>query len=411
MLAVLAGLLAVLGAPACAQSEAATVRLDGRPLFRVQAVGGADARTRARTFEQQLVALAESGSRPIPVRVAPGRSADQRLLVAGETVLGAVTGRDADAYDTDLSALAAHWAQLMEYELAQARNRRQSPGDRFVNEVRGSVEAAFGRVLESAVLVIPRLLAGLIVLGVFWLIAAGLRLAMRLLFKRTISDLTVENLLEQAAYYAVWAVGLLIAANALGFDPEALATGLGLTSLALGFALKDVLSNFVSGLLILFLRPFGLGDQIVIGDTEGSVERIQLRATIIRTYDGRMISVPNAETFTSRITNNTAAPIRRGTVAVRVDYTADLRLAAREIEEAARTSEGVLPVPPVSVRVESLDPEAVLMHVRFWTDSRRSDHVSTASRVRLAVVERFREQGLPLPDPVMQVEILPSHKR
>ncbi len=133
---------------------------------------------------------------------------------------------------------------------------------------------------------------------------------MRIIFRRFVSDLTVENLIKQVTYYAVLALGLIIAASAYGLEPEAVAAGLGLTSLALGFALKDILSNFVSGLLILTLRPFELGDQIVIGETQGNVERIELRATLIRTYDGRIVAVPNSETFTSRVTNNTSSPIR-----------------------------------------------------------------------------------------------------
>ena len=132
----------------------------------------------------------------------------------------------------------------------------------------------------------------------------------RAIFRRIVDDLTVENLIKQVAYYAVWFVGIFVAADALGFEPQHVVTGLGLTSIALGFALKNILSNFVSGLLILFMRPFELGDQISIGETEGSVERIDLRATQIRTCDGRLALVPNADLFTSRIINNTASPCR-----------------------------------------------------------------------------------------------------
>lgn len=144
--------------------------------------------------------------------------------------------------------------------------------------------------------------------GLFWALASLTRYLLRLVFRLVISDLTVENLIRQLSYYAIWAIGLVVATDALGFDPETVVTGLGLTGLALGFALKDIISNFVSGLLILWLRPFQLGDQIIVGSSEGNVERIHLRATEIRTYDGRVVMVPNAELFTSRIINNTAAP-------------------------------------------------------------------------------------------------------
>ena len=83
--------------------------------------------------------------------------------------------------------------------------------------------------------------------------------------------------------------------NAAGMNLETMATTLGLGGVAVGFALKDILSNLVSGVLLLAMRPFEIGDQIAIGDTEGTVENIELRATQIRTYDGRLVLIPNAE--------------------------------------------------------------------------------------------------------------------
>jgi small conductance mechanosensitive channel len=194
-------------------------------------------------------------------------------------------------------------------------------------------------------------------------------------------------------------LGIAIAINALGLDPQTVVTGIGLTGLALGFALRDILSNFVSGILILIMRPFELGDQIVIGDTEGSVERIELRATQIRTYDGRVILVPNAELFTSRITNNTASPVRRGSVELFLGYDVDLNGALAVIEQAAQETEGVLEDPKVSLRVRDLGQDDIVVEVRFWTDSRRSDFLATSSNVRRTAVSALRAAGIPLPDP------------
>ena len=177
---------------------------------------------------------------------------------------------------------------------------------------------------------------------------------MRLIFRRVVEDLTVENLIKQVAYYAVWTLGIIVAIDAFGFDPQTVVTGLGLTSLALGFALKDIISNFISGILILTLRPFRLGDQIIVGETEGNVERIELRATQLRTYDGRVVLVPNAEVFTSRIINNTATPIRRGSAAVFIGYDSDLQKAMTVIRDAAQTAAG-----------SSSTPAAVCAHTRI----------------------------------------------
>lgn len=199
---------------------------------------------------------------------------------------------------------------------------------------------------------------------------------------------------------------MLVAADALGFDPQTVVTGLGLTGLALGFALKDIISNFVSGILILILRPFELGDQIVVGETEGSVERIELRATQIRNYDGRVVIVPNADIFTSRVTNNTANPVRRGSVEMFIGYDSDLRQAIKIMETAAQTAEGVLGEPKASVRIRELGASDIVLDARFWTDSRRADFVATTSNVRENVIKKLKEAEIGLPNPAERKLVL-----
>lgn len=215
------------------------------------------------------------------------------------------------------------------------------------------MRGAFSRLSESAIRIVPRAIAALLVIGLFWFLAMGARALMRAAFARIVEDLTVENLIKQVAYYSIWVLGLIVAVDALGFEPQTVIAGLGLTGLALGFALKDILSNFVSGLLLLVLRPFQIGDQIVVGETEGAVERIRLRATDIRTYDGRLVLVPNAQIFTSRVTNNTASPVRRASVQLHLGYGSNLPLAVEVLRKAVVESDGVLPDPPVVVRVTS----------------------------------------------------------
>jgi small-conductance mechanosensitive channel len=129
------------------------------------------------------------------------------------------------------------------------------------------------------------------------------------------------------------------------------------------------------------------------------VQRIELRATEIRTYDGRLVLVPNAELFTSRVTNNTAAPVRRVSVEVPVGYRTDLQAAEDALLAAARAVPEVLDTPDASVRIRELGAGDVILELRFWTDSRRSDLVATRSAVRRQVVAALRTSGVPLPDP------------
>lgn len=386
-------------ATAAAQEGRATVRLDGRALFQV---GGPDASARARRIEQRLQALLGKADAAFSAAVSGAGSEGRVVSVAGVPVM-TVRREDADENAASLDALAAQWAGAIERGLARARERRLSFGGHFLAETRGSFEAAFGRLLVSLIHVVPRALAALLVIASFWLLARLVRLALRALFRRFFEDETTESLIEQVIYYAIIAIGLIVAIDALGFEPQTVVTGLGLTGLALGFALKDIISNFVSGILILSLRPFDLGDQIAVGATEGTVERIELRATQIRTYGGRIALVPNAELFTSRIINNTAHPIRRGQVTVMLGYDEDLDRGIRAVLAALARSDGVSPERGGAVRIAELGPDDIELEASFWTDSRRSDFSETASNVRRAIVEAFKAEDIDLPDPARRL--------
>ncbi len=397
----LAVLLTIFEQPAQAQGDRAAVRMEGRVVFRVGPSAEAAAPARARRIEQRLTALAgKEGDIPGAEVTASG---EERAILIGGVLIVTVSKSDADDHLLALDALAAQWAAALDEALARSEFRHRSGWVRFGVQVQASVRTAFSRLGESAITVVPGALAAILVICLFWAIASAVRVVMRAIFRRIVDDLTVENLIKQVAYYAVWFVGIFVAADALGFEPQSVVTGLGLTSLALGFALKDILSNFVSGLLILFMRPFELGDQISIGDTEGSVERIDLRATQIRTYDGRVALVPNADLFTSRIINNTASPCRRGAVEVFTGYELDVAKLVPLIRDAAQSAPGVMDEPPATVLIAQLGPSDIAFEVRYWSDSRRSDFVATASAVRLDILTALKETDTPLPEPNVRV--------
>ena len=119
----------------------------------------------------------------------------------------------------------------------------------------------------------------------------------------------------------------------MGLDFGALLGALGLTSVAIGFSLKDVLSNYISGVILLAARPFRINDQVVIADYEGTITQIQLRATTMKTYDGRVVYIPNQEVFQASIINNTASSRRRSSVMVGIDYGEDIGGAIAVINE------------------------------------------------------------------------------
>ncbi len=321
------------------------------------------------------------------------------MIASGNASIVTVTQADAEENLTTVEALAARWASEVDSTISSIRKETRSPYGIFIVRMQSAFRTAFSRLSESAAQVVPSTLAAILVLALFWGAAAIIRRLLRAFIGGIIKDKTSASLVKQAFFYTVCLFGVFVAAGALGFEPEAVVTGLGLTSLALGFALKDILSNFVSGILLLALRPFELGDQIVVGETEGNVERIELRATQIRAYDGRIVFVPNADVFTSRVTNNTATPVRRAVIQIPLGYDQDLRSAAENLRDAAQSAFGVLKEPAAFVRVEELGSDDILLAVHFWADSRRSDYAATTSNVRMAVVESMKAAGIGLPEP------------
>jgi small-conductance mechanosensitive channel len=142
--------------------------------------------------------------------------------------------------------------------------------------------------------------AGAATLLAFWLVALVGRRVIAYAAPRVKADTGVVLLLSRLYYYSVLVFGAITALGTAGLDVRALVAGLGLTGFALGFALKDVLSNFVSGVMLLAYRPFRLGDLIEMGE----FETIRIRDTLVRAEDGRLIVIPNTKLITEVVVNH-----------------------------------------------------------------------------------------------------------
>lgn len=165
----------------------------------------------------------------------------------------------------------------------------------------------FEALQQSARAHAPNILAGVFAMFVFWLIALIGRRLIALAAPRVKADTSVVLLLSRLYYYSVLVFGAVTALGTGGIDVRALVAGLGLTGFALGFALKDVLSNFVSGVMLLAYRPFHLGDVIEMGEFAGTIETIRIRDTLVRAADGRLIIIPNTKLITEVVVNHSDA--------------------------------------------------------------------------------------------------------
>ncbi|WP_435319254.1 mechanosensitive ion channel family protein [Haloarchaeobius sp. TZWSO28] len=215
-------------------------------------------------------------------------------------------------------------------------------------------------------------------------------------------DDTVELPLLKAlnAVFGVFAVFTAITVSGLASflaATEAITAG---ATIAIGFASKDVLGNFVSGVFIVADPTYNIGDWIQWKDREGIIEDISFRVTRIHTFDNELVTVPNSELTKNTITNPVAKDRLRVTFPFGVGYEDDLERAQDIIVEEALANEEILDRPGPSVRIQELGDSAVILQSRFWINKpARTDFVRIRSEFVEDVKARYDAEGISLPAP------------
>lgn len=254
---------------------------------------------------------------------------------------------------------------------------------------------------------VPYLIIALIIFIVFWFLAKLFKLVIRkTIGARAHSKQNLVMVLNRIGGTLIVFVGFLIAMVIAipGFTPGQLVSALGITSVAIGFAFKDIFQNLLSGIIILLTEPFRIGDQIVSGGFEGTVEDIQIRATFIKTYDGRRIVIPNAQLFTDPVQVNTAFSLRRIQVDIGIGYGDDIDLAKQVMLDVLERCESVYKNAAPTVVVTNLADFVVTIRVRWWIDeSTQMNVISSTDEVLSHLKIRLTEEGIDLPFPTQQI--------
>jgi small-conductance mechanosensitive channel len=259
----------------------------------------------------------------------------------------------------------------------------------------------FSQLVARLMAHLPYLILGFVVF-VFFLVAA--RLAKSILNtagRRTRLDRTLADLLGRLVSAFTIILGLFVAAVIIfpTFNPGDLIAGLGITSVAIGFAFKDVLQNFFAGILILWRRPFIVGDEIKFQSYEGTVEEITTRSTRVKTYDGERAVLPNGDVYTSAILVRTAYQSRRIRLTVGIGYQDSIERARSVITRVLQKTEGVLDEPAPSVFVGELAPSSVNLNAFFWTNSRQASLLRVSDSAMTRIKSALDEAGIDIPYP------------
>lgn len=261
-------------------------------------------------------------------------------------------------------------------------------------------------IVQGMIKRIPYVLIAIVIFIIFYIVGKSVRTLVRKLSLRSRNYSNVGIILGRLSQWLINFLGLLIVlAIALpNFTPNKIVELLGIGSIAIGFAFRDILQNFLAGILILFQQPFKVGDQIIAGDFEGTVEDIQTRATLIRTYDGRKVVIPNAELFTQSVIVNTAYQARRIEYDVGIGYGDDIDKAKQVISQLLASLDEVKKDPAPEVLVVNFGESAIMLRVRWWiTPPRISDYFAAQDQVLQAIREKFIEHAIDLPFPTQQI--------
>lgn len=218
-------------------------------------------------------------------------------------------------------------------------------------------------------------------------------------------DETLKPLLINFARYGVIAITLVAVLGQFGVQTTSLIAILGATGLAIGLALQGTLSNVASGVMLLILRPYRVGENITAGAISGAVQEIGLFHTEIVTYDGLFVAMPNSVVFSGTIVNLSREPIRRTNFPVDIDRDADVGAAQGAILEAMARDTRVLKQPAPQVWVDTLNGPQVLLNVHVWVANH--DFNALQSDLKILVRRTLNENGFGPPVPVAAPSVAP----
>lgn len=265
------------------------------------------------------------------------------------------------------------------------------------------IEQLFQQNHEVLLGYLLQLVAAIVIFYVGRMVAGAVkRFIERALLGRSV-DKAVVSFIASIIYAIIMIATVLMALSQMGVQTTSFIAILGAAGLAVGLALQGSLANFASGILIILFRPFKSGDFIDAAGISGTVDKIEIFQTIMKTPDNKKVIVPNAQITGGAITNFSAEPIRRVDLVIGISYDSDLRKAKQILQDIVAQDSRVLKEPAANVTVAALADSSVNLNVRPWVNSADywAVYWDTLEKVKLT----FDEQGIAIPFPQMDVHI------
>jgi small-conductance mechanosensitive channel len=261
--------------------------------------------------------------------------------------------------------------------------------------------------MNTAIEMLPNLAAAVLVLILFYFIASLIKKYAGKLLARVTTNKTIVSLAQTILGVAVIGAGLFIALGILNLDGTvtSLLAGAGIIGLALGFAFQDIAANFISGILLSVRHPFGINDIIESNGYYGTVQKLNLRNTIIKTPQGQVVYIPNKEVYENPFTNYTKNKERRIDLQCGVSYGDDLEKAKKITLDAINGLEHIDKDKGVEFYYEEFGGSSINYVVRFWVDfSNNPDFWSPRSEAIMAIKKAYDENDIMIPFPIRTLD-------
>lgn len=267
------------------------------------------------------------------------------------------------------------------------------------------MQTFFSDLAAKAANLLPNILfAILIVIATIYLSKFVTRLVRKGLEKKN-TDPEFRVLICRLTQWGILIAGFIAALQRF-FNVTAFLAGLGVIGITIGFAMQDIVKNFVAGAILLIQQPINVGDAILVGDYGGTVLSINLRTTELRAWDGTHVIIPNGDVLSTSITNYTRAEKRRVELQVGISYNNDPQIARETIIKVVKDMPEVLDDPAPSVFYQTFGDSSVNLTAFFWIDG-KGDFFGVKDRALVNVKAAFDGAGIDIPYPIRTV-LMPS---
>jgi len=263
----------------------------------------------------------------------------------------------------------------------------------------------FQNFLQDFLGFLPKLLTAIITFLFFWVISRIASKNIKKILAKRIKNEETLKLLARLSTWTIMVFGVVLALDQVDFNVTGFVAGLGIVGFTAGFALQDIAKNFIAGLLLLIRQPFGIGDAVEISGYAGTVTDIAIRDTSIRTWDGELVILPNAQVLENPIKNFTGLDKRRRSILIGLGYEEDIPRARKIFLKAIQAVDGVEADPVPSIIALELGDSALMMTAYFWIDQSKQDLFQVHSAVVQAIVESSARHAINLPYPIQTVRL------